>query len=136
MNNRLTGLNILSNFKNTDWKIGQSDFYINSITSKVSTLPQHFFDHFYINNDSSKAISIVDFALITYDMGITERTRLMELYGIEPQTIDEIMQAADSISEFLDSLSKTSSENVQNFSSIDSKNTLKAHKTDNDEIDV
>ena len=31
MNNRLVGLNLLSKLKNNDWKIGKSDFFINSL---------------------------------------------------------------------------------------------------------
>ena len=134
MDGRLVGLNMLSNFKNSDWKIGKSDFYINSISSKVSTLPEHVFNHFYISDTSSKQISVVDFALMTYDMGITERNRLMELYGIEADTISEILQTADDISTFLDSLAEQSIEETTSYHSEESQKVFKA--PNNDEIDV
>lgn len=106
MDKRLIGLNMLSNFKNNDWKIGKPDFYINSISSKVAALPEHVFNHFYISENSSKQISVVDFALMTYDMGNTDKSRLMELYDIDADTIDKILAVADDISDFLDSISE------------------------------
>lgn len=133
MDKRLIGLKMLSSFKNSEWKIGQSDFYINSITSRVAVLPAHIFNNFYINNDSSRPISTVDFALMTYDMGSFEKNRLMELYDIDASTIDEILKAADDISEFLDTFSEQPVERASASPFDDASDNKKMFKAFNDD---
>lgn len=99
---RFIGLKMLAGISGNAWKIGQSSSYIRTITANVSTLPPEVFDSFPINGDSSKKISTVDFALMTYDMNVDQKKSLMEMYGISPDTIANILKVADKLADAME----------------------------------
>lgn len=102
MDMKLKVLRILSNMKDRNWKIGQTDEYINAFTSRITSLPQNVFDTFPINADPSKKISTVDFVLMTYDMRVEDRENLMQVYGIEHKTVATILRIADEIADTIE----------------------------------
>lgn len=100
--NRLKVLRMLSTANQSDWKIGKSTEYISAVSSKINTLPASVFSNFSINADGSKKISIVDFALMTYEMSDADRNALMGLYEIDSDTIRNILNTADEIAEIME----------------------------------
>ena len=100
--NRLKVLRMLSTASQSDWKIGKSDEFINAVSSKINTLPANVFSNFSINADGDKKISIVDFALMTYEMSDADRNTLMGLYEIDSETIRNILNTADEIAEIME----------------------------------
>ena len=102
MDKKQKALKILSDYTNSNWKIGKSDFDINSISARVSALPTGVFDYFYINTEEKKQISTVDFALMTYDMSEENRLSLMHTYGIKPSDVEAIYSAMNDIADILD----------------------------------
>lgn len=99
--NRLKVLKMLSTTNQSGWKVGKSSELINAVSAKINTLPPDVFTKFSINSNGSKKISIVDFALMTYEMSAADRTALMGLYKIDSNTIRNILSTADEIAEIL-----------------------------------
>lgn len=97
MNRTYKGLKLLSSFSSTAWELGKNKDVIKNIYSKISTLPPHVFDNFFISTNPERQISAIDFALLTYDMAPSNRKALMEQYGIDYSTIDCILKVADEI---------------------------------------
>ncbi len=50
---------------------------------------------------AEKKFSLVDFAVMTYDMNIAERESLMKLYNISPSDIASITHVADGIANLM-----------------------------------
>ena len=88
--NRLKVLRMLSTANHSDWKIGKSSELINAISAKINSLPVDVFANFSISADGNKKISVVDFALMTYEMSDNDRSTLMGLYEIDSETIQNI----------------------------------------------
>ncbi len=100
--NRLKVLRMLSTASQSDWKVGKSNEFISAVSSKINTLPANVFSNFCINADGDKKISIVDFALMTYEMSDADRNTLMGLYEIDSETIRNILNTADEIAEIME----------------------------------
>lgn len=100
--NRLKILRMLSNIGQTDWKIGKSDNFIKNVSAKIETLPTGVFDKFSIDANGDKKISVVDFALMTYEMSDSDKNSLMSLYEIDSSTINGILSTADEIAEIFE----------------------------------
>ena len=100
--NRLKVLRMLSNVNQSDWKVGKSDDFIKAVSSKIGMLPAGVFDSFSIDANGDKKISIVDFALMTYEMSDVDKNSLMSLYDIDSSTIKSILNAADEIAEIFE----------------------------------
>ena len=100
--NRLKVLRMLSTASHSDWKIGKSSDFVNSVSAKINTLPANVFSCFSINPDNDKKISIVDFALMTYEMNDSDKNTLMDLYEIDSETIRNILNTADEIAEIME----------------------------------
>ena len=103
--NRLKVLRMLSNANQSDWKIGKSDDFIKAVSNKIGTLPASVFDGFSIDANGNKKISVVDFALMTYEMSDFDKNSLMSLYEIDSTTIKRILNAADEIAEIFEAQS-------------------------------
>lgn len=103
MNNIQRALQILANCGDRDWKVGKTDSYIKSVSSKIDALPSSVFDKFFIGTDSSRKISTVDFVLMTYDMSSADKKSLMDMYDIDQETVTSILTAADEIVELMGS---------------------------------
>ena len=101
--NRLKVLRMLSSANKSDWKIGKSNDFIRNVSSKIGTLPADVFDKFSIDANGDKKISIVDFALMTYEMSDSDKNSLMSLYEIDSRTINDILRTADEIAEIFES---------------------------------
>ena len=97
---RYKALSILSNLSDSNWKIGKTDSYINTISSMLTTLPSGVFDTFAIDDSGNKKISTVEFALMTYEMAQEQRKALMETYNISTDTMKRIFQVADEIATY------------------------------------
>ena len=100
--NRLKVLKMLSTASQSDWKIGKSSDFVNAVSAKINTLPASVFSNFSINANGDKKISIVDFALMTYEMTEADRNALMGLYEIDSETIKNILSTADEIAELME----------------------------------
>lgn len=100
--NRLKVLRMLSTANQSSWKVGKSSEVISAVSSKINTLPANVFSGFSINADGSKKISVVDFALMTYEMSDADRNTLMGLYNIDSETIKSILRTADEIAEIME----------------------------------
>ena len=100
--NRLKVLRMLSTASQSDWKVGKSTDFVNAVSAKINTLPANVFNSFSINPNSDKKISIVDFALMTYEMNDTDKNTLMGLYEIDSETIRNILNTADEIAEIME----------------------------------
>ena len=101
-NNRLKVLRMLSTASQSDWKIGKSADLVNAVSAKINSLPANVFNSFSINADNDKKISIVDFALMTYEMSDADRNTLMGVYDIDSETIRNILSTADEIAEIME----------------------------------
>lgn len=104
--NRLKVLRMLSNASQSDWKIGRSDDFIKAVSSKIDMLPAGVFDSFSIDANGDKKISVVDFALMTYEMNDADKNSLMSLYDIDSSTIKSIFNIADEITEIFEAQSQ------------------------------
>lgn len=104
--NRLNVLRMLSSVSKSDWKIGKSDDFIKAVSSKIGMLPAGVFDSFSIDANGDKKISVVDFALMTYEMSDVDKNSLMSLYDIDSGTIKSILNAADEIAEIFEAQSQ------------------------------
>lgn len=100
--NRLKVLRMLSTASQSDWKVGKSTDFVNAVSAKINTLPANVFNSFCITPDSDKKISIVDFALMTYEMNDADKNTLMGLYEIDSETIRNILNTADEIAEIME----------------------------------
>lgn len=100
--NRLKVLRMLSTASQSDWKVGKSNEFVNAVSAKINTLPASVFSNFSINADGDKKISVVDFALMTYEMNDADRNALMGLYEIDSETIRNILNTADEIAEIME----------------------------------
>ena len=100
--NRLKVLKMLSNASQSDWKIGKSDDFIRAVSNKIGMLPTSVFDSFSIDANGNKKISVVDFALMTYEMSDADKNSLMSLYDIDSGTIKNILSTADEIAEIFE----------------------------------
>lgn len=100
--NRLKVLRMLSTANQSDWKVGKSNEFVNAVSAKINTLPASVFSNFSINADGDKKISVVDFALMTYEMNDADRNALMGLYEIDSETIRNILNTADEIAEIME----------------------------------
>ena len=123
--NRLKVLRMLSNVNQSDWKVGKSDNFVKAVSGKISMLPAGVFDSFSIDANGDKKISVVDFALMTYEMSDNDKNALMSLYDIDSSTIKSILSEADDISEIFEAQAQEFNfdENTPN-SSTHSKNVV------------
>ena len=100
--NRLKVLRMLSNVNQSDWKVGKSDNFVRAVSGKISMLPAGVFDSFSIDANGDKKISVVDFALMTYEMNDSDKNSLMSLYDIDSGIIKNILNTADEIAEIFE----------------------------------
>lgn len=97
---RYKALSVLSNLNNSNWKIGKTTDYVNTINSLLATLPSEVFKPFPIDESGNTKISTVEFALITYKMAPERRKFLMENYNISTDTMKKIFKVADDIASY------------------------------------
>lgn len=133
--NRLKVLRMLSSVSQSDWKIGKSDDFINAVSSKIGMLPAGVFDSFSINANGDKKISVVDFALMTYEMSDNDKNALMSLYDIDSSTIKSILSAADEIAEIFETQSQEFVFEEENLKYSATANHKNSRNTINDEFD-
>lgn len=109
MDNAKKILSMISKITDSSWKIGKSDKYINVVSSKLSNIPQDAFSNFFIDEQCTKKISTVEFALLTYDMNSENKEKLMESYGINTNLVNSILTIAREIEQIenLDEIENT-----------------------------
>ena len=135
--NRLKVLRMLSNASQSDWKVGKSDDFINAVSSKIGMLPAGVFDSFSIDANGDKKISVVDFALMTYEMSDADKNSLMNLYDIDSSTIKSILNAADEIAEIFETQAQDfafGEENLNHSATANHKNSRNISTNEFDEI--
>ena len=135
--NRLKVLRMLSNASQSDWKVGKSDDFIRAVSNKIGMLPTGVFDSFNIDAIGNKKISVVDFALMTYEMSDADKNSLMSLYEIDSSTIKNILNTADEIAEIFEAQSQEfdfEEENLNHSIPLNHKNSRNSIDDDFDEI--
>ena len=101
MKSTIKALKFLANSADSSWKVGKSDSYIKTISSKISNIPPSAFDSFYIDNENQKPISTIDFAVMTYDMSPEDTVSLMNMYSVNKNTLQSVLNIADEIAELM-----------------------------------